>query len=82
MIDWKKDYQDRMNKITDGGKKKMTQIVIFLDDAENKIVNLYKIQNNHLSKQDAIREIIRNLLIQIDTDKIDKNVANNTKKDN
>lgn len=78
MTDWKEDYKKRMQKITNGGKKNMTQIVVFLDDNENKIVNLYKIQNNHISKQDAIREIIRNQRVQIDTA---ENVADSVKED-
>lgn len=80
MTDWKENYRNRVDKITDGGKKNMTQIVIYLDDAENKIVNLYKVQNNFVSKQDAIRDIVRKQHITIDTAKGDNSVEKNPNK--
>ena len=78
-MNWKEDYQKRLDKVTEGGKKKMTQVIIFLNEAENKIVNLYKIQNNHVSKQDAIRDIIKKQRVQIDT--ATDNEPDNTEKD-
>ena len=80
MIDWKEDYKNRLNKISNGGKKKITQVTIFMDEHENKIVNLYKIQNNHVSKQEAIKEIIRNQRIKIDTAVNGNNATNSTPK--
>lgn len=37
----------------------MVKIIIDLSDEENKIVSIYKINHNLVTKQDAIKKIIR-----------------------